>query len=77
MRSRWMAHRGSRVRLCCPRSMRLHQTATSLWDFSTCSPLRRTIERKFMQGVARGLELAAKDRGLAYEIAQANNDAVR
>ena len=32
-------------------------------------------ERKFMQGVARGLELAAKDRGLAYRIAQAGNDA--
>jgi ribose transport system substrate-binding protein len=32
-------------------------------------------ERKFMQGVARGLQLAAKDRGLAYELAQANNDA--
>jgi ribose transport system substrate-binding protein len=32
-------------------------------------------ERKFMQGVARGLELAAKDRGLTYELAQANNDA--
>jgi ribose transport system substrate-binding protein len=30
--------------------------------------------RKFMQGVARGLELAARDRGLAYEIDQANND---
>ena len=30
--------------------------------------------RKFMQGVARGLELAAKDRGLTYEIDQANND---
>jgi ribose transport system substrate-binding protein len=30
--------------------------------------------RKFMQGVARGLELAAKDRGLAFEIDQANND---
>ena len=30
--------------------------------------------RKFMQGVAQGLELAAKDRGLTYEIDQANND---
>ena len=30
--------------------------------------------RKFMQGVARGLELAAIDRGLTYEIDQANND---
>ena len=27
-----------------------------------------------MQGVAQGLELAAKDRGLTYEIDQANND---
>ena len=32
--------------------------------------------RKFMQGVARGLELAARDRGLTYEIDQANNDPV-
>jgi ribose transport system substrate-binding protein len=32
--------------------------------------------RKFMQGVARGLELAAKDRGLTYEIDQANNDPI-
>ena len=31
--------------------------------------------RKFMQGVARGLELAAHDRGLAYEIEQADNKA--
>jgi ribose transport system substrate-binding protein len=31
-------------------------------------------ERKFMQGVAHGLELAAKDRGLAYQVAQAGND---
>lgn len=31
-------------------------------------------QRKFMQGVARGLELAAKDRGLQYRIAQADND---
>ena len=49
-----------------------------------CSPpagLRKSLtfaqdnERKFMQGVARGLELAARDRGLIYDIAQANNDA--
>jgi len=33
-------------------------------------------ERKFMQGVARGLELAAKDRGLTFELDQANNDSV-
>ncbi|WP_244563275.1 substrate-binding domain-containing protein [Bradyrhizobium lablabi] len=32
--------------------------------------------RKFMQGVARGLELAAKDRGLTYEVDQANNDPI-
>jgi ribose transport system substrate-binding protein len=31
-------------------------------------------ERKFMQGVALGLALAAKDRGLEYQAAQANND---
>jgi len=34
-------------------------------------------DRKFMQGVARGLELAAVDRGLEYVRVQANNDAVR
>ena len=32
-------------------------------------------QRKFMQGVARGLALAASDRGLMFEIAQADNDA--
>ena len=31
-------------------------------------------ERKFMQGVAQGLALAAKDRGLGYEVSQADND---
>jgi ribose transport system substrate-binding protein len=31
-------------------------------------------ERKFMQGVAHGLQLAAKDRGLEYRLAQAGND---
>jgi ribose transport system substrate-binding protein len=31
-------------------------------------------ERKFMQGVSRGLELAARDRGLDYRPAQALND---
>jgi ribose transport system substrate-binding protein len=30
--------------------------------------------RKFIEGVASGLELAAKDRGLRYLIAQADND---
>lgn len=34
-------------------------------------------ERKFMQGVARGLQLAARDRGLEYRIAQAANDPKR
>jgi len=33
-------------------------------------------ERKFMQGVARGLELAARDRGLTFGIDHANNDPV-
>lgn len=32
-------------------------------------------EREFMQGVARGLALAARDRGLEYRIALARNDA--
>jgi ribose transport system substrate-binding protein len=31
-------------------------------------------QRKFMQGVAQGLAQAAKDRGLAFHLAQANND---
>jgi len=31
-------------------------------------------ERKFMQGVAQGLSLAAKDRGLEYQVSHANND---
>jgi ribose transport system substrate-binding protein len=30
--------------------------------------------RKFMQGVSRGLQLAAKDRGLTYAVDLANND---
>ncbi|MFO1149877.1 MAG: sugar ABC transporter substrate-binding protein [Alsobacter sp.] len=34
-------------------------------------------ERKFMQGVARGLELAAHDRGLEFRPAQALNDHAR
>jgi ribose transport system substrate-binding protein len=34
-------------------------------------------ERKFMQGVSRGLALAAKNRGLEYRVAQANNDAAK
>jgi ribose transport system substrate-binding protein len=32
-------------------------------------------EREFMQGVSRGLALAAKDRGLDYRVALANNNA--
>ena len=31
-------------------------------------------ERQFIQGVARGLAMAAKDRGLEYRVALANND---
>src|ERR1700749_3861669 len=31
-------------------------------------------QRKFMEGVARGLERAAKDRGLEFRVAQADND---
>ena len=31
-------------------------------------------EREFMQGVGRGLAMAAKDRGLEYRVALANND---
>jgi len=34
-------------------------------------------ERKFMEGVARGLQLAANDRRLEYRLAQAANDPVR
>ena len=34
-------------------------------------------EREFMQGVDRGLAAAAKDRGLEYRVALANNDPVR
>jgi ribose transport system substrate-binding protein len=34
-------------------------------------------DRKFMQGVAQGLALAAKDRGLDYRVAQADNDPAR
>jgi ribose transport system substrate-binding protein len=54
-------------------------------DSPTCSQpigLRKALtfardnERKFMQGVAFGLELAAKDRGMTFEIDQANNDPV-
>ncbi len=32
-------------------------------------------EREFMQGVSRGLALAARDRGLEYRVAHARNDA--
>jgi ribose transport system substrate-binding protein len=34
-------------------------------------------EREFMQGVARGLATAAKDRGIEYKQALANNDAAK
>jgi ribose transport system substrate-binding protein len=34
-------------------------------------------DRDFMQGVSNGLALAAKDRGLAYQVAVARNDAAR
>jgi ribose transport system substrate-binding protein len=53
---------------------------------SRCTPppgLQRILafaqdnERQFMQGVSRGLQLAAQDRGLQYRLAQARNDAAR
>jgi ribose transport system substrate-binding protein len=34
-------------------------------------------QREFMQGVARGLAMAAKDRGLEFRLAQADNDAIK
>jgi ribose transport system substrate-binding protein len=34
-------------------------------------------DREFMQGVSRGLALAARDRGLAYRVALANNNATQ
>ena len=34
-------------------------------------------QREFMQGVDRGLAIAAKDRGLEYRLAIANNDAAK
>jgi ribose transport system substrate-binding protein len=34
-------------------------------------------QRKFMQGVAEGLAAAARDRGLEYRVAQADNDPAR
>jgi len=34
-------------------------------------------EREFIQGIARGLAMAAKDRGLAFSVSIANNDAAR
>jgi ribose transport system substrate-binding protein len=50
----------------CSRPSGLHKALTFAQDNG----------RKFMQGVARGLELAARDRGLTYEVDQANNDPV-
>jgi ribose transport system substrate-binding protein len=55
-------------------------------DAAVCNPplgLQRVIgfaqdnQREFMQGVARGLALAANDRGLMFEIAQADNNAAK
>ena len=37
----------------------------------------RENQRKFMQGVAQGLAAAANDRGLAFRVMQADNDAAR
>jgi ribose transport system substrate-binding protein len=34
-------------------------------------------DRKFMQGVASGLQLAAKDRGMEFRLARASNDPAR
>ena len=34
-------------------------------------------EREFIQGIAMGLAMAAKDRGLAFSVSIANNDAAR
>jgi ribose transport system substrate-binding protein len=34
-------------------------------------------EREFVQGIARGLAMAAKDRGLAFSVSVANNDAAK
>ncbi|MGE0424828.1 MAG: sugar ABC transporter substrate-binding protein [Reyranellaceae bacterium] len=34
-------------------------------------------QRQFMQGVSRGLQLAARHRGLQFRLAQANNDGAR
>ena len=34
-------------------------------------------QRKFMQGVAHGLALSAKDRGLEFRVTQAENDAIK
>src|SRR6476620_3846920 len=34
-------------------------------------------EREFIQGIAMGLAMAARDRGLAFSVSIANNDAAR
>jgi ribose transport system substrate-binding protein len=34
-------------------------------------------QREFMQGIARGVALAAKDRGLEFQLARADNDAIK
>jgi ribose transport system substrate-binding protein len=46
-------------------------------DLSKVLAFAQDNDRKFMQGVAHGLQLAAKDRGLDYRVAQAGNDAAR
>ena len=55
-------------------------------DAAACTPppgLEKVLafaqdnEREFMQGVDHGLEMAAKDRGLEYRRALANNDAAK
>lgn len=55
-------------------------------DAAACTPppgLEKVLafaqdnEREFMQGVDHGLEMAARDRGLEYRRALANNDAAR
>ncbi len=55
-------------------------------DAPECSPptdLQRVLvfaqdnEREFMQGVGRGLSLAASERGMEYRVALANNDGRR
>ena len=72
--------RTSRLRPSCSTTLKAVEQAESPRcvappDLNKVLAFAQDNERKFMQGVARGLELAAKDRGLAYRIAQAGNDA--